>query len=149
MRRAGTPAINAKAGTSAVTTAPAAMKAYWPIVWPQTMDEVPDAGAGADLARLVDISRLVQLHARISPRLFGRRRGRSLRLLQGVARPRQHAQNPHPLPAIGARLTAVGAAIEKMPAFEVQRLALVERNRISLGLLRHRHRFAPFDPMRI
>ena len=37
MRRAGTPAISAKAGTSFVTTAPAAMKAYSPIVWPQTM----------------------------------------------------------------------------------------------------------------
>ena len=37
MRRAGTPAISAKAGTSRVTTAPAAMKQYSPSVWPQTM----------------------------------------------------------------------------------------------------------------
>ena len=36
MRRAGTPATSAKAGTSCVTTAPAATKAYSPTVWPQT-----------------------------------------------------------------------------------------------------------------
>src|SRR5262245_16608318 len=37
MRRAGTPAISAKAGTSMVTTEPAAMKQYSPSTWPQTM----------------------------------------------------------------------------------------------------------------
>src|SRR5262249_13077531 len=37
MRRAGTPAISAKAGTSVVTTEPAAMKQYSPSTWPQTM----------------------------------------------------------------------------------------------------------------
>ena len=36
-----------------------------------------------------------------------------------------------------------------MPAFEVERLSLLEQNRISLGLLRHRHGLAPLDPMRI
>jgi hypothetical protein len=37
MRRAGTPAIRAKGGTSFVTTAPAAMKQYSPSLLPQTM----------------------------------------------------------------------------------------------------------------
>src|SRR6516164_7163182 len=37
MRRAGTPAISAKAGTSLVTTEPAAMKQCSPSTWPQTM----------------------------------------------------------------------------------------------------------------
>src|SRR5262245_3461465 len=37
MRRAGTPAISAKAGTSLVTTEPAAMKQYSPSTWPDTM----------------------------------------------------------------------------------------------------------------
>src|SRR5262249_31247341 len=37
MRRAGTPAISAKAGTFVVTTEPAAMKQYSPSTWPQTM----------------------------------------------------------------------------------------------------------------
>src|SRR5690606_41077978 len=37
MRRAGTPTITARAGTSPVTTAPAPTKAYSPMVAPQTM----------------------------------------------------------------------------------------------------------------
>src|SRR5262245_13464968 len=37
MRRAGTPAMSAKPGTSLVTTEPAAMKQYSPSTWPQTM----------------------------------------------------------------------------------------------------------------
>src|SRR3984893_19447949 len=112
------------------------------------MNEMPNAGAGTDLARLVDISRFVQLHARKRPRLFGRRRDRLLSFFEGVARPREHTQHPQSLPAIGARLAAVGDAIEKMPAFEVQRLALLEQNRISLGPLRDRHPFATLGSRR-
>ena len=60
----------------------------------QNMNEMPNAGAGTDLARLVEISRFVHLHARKRSRLWSRRRDRCLSFLEGVARPREHPQHP-------------------------------------------------------